>query len=428
MERWKQIERVPAPAFVPSFGPLSGMRVLLTGSIVAGPIVASLLAEYGTEVIHVERPRVGDPYRIQRPMIQGDNGLEVSAGWAQEARNKLSLTLELNLHIPESKEIFLSLIKNCDVWVENMVWTEKLGIRDEMLLEVNPKLVIAHVSGFGRPQFGGVPQECDRPSYDPIGQAEGGYMYINGFPEPMPPTHSASFINDYLTAMFCTNGVLMAYVHAQKTGQGQAIDIAQVEAMSKCLNDTFVQYFVLGRIKERAGNKVPIFQPGNLFKTKDNKYLYIGAYGSAVYGRFVKALGLDLNKYAYEAAGASPEAINSELGLELNHLATEWVAARNAEDAKAHLLSHKVPCGIVRNVADLAASEHYQKRGNFIEYIDETTKKPVKAFGFCPKFSKTPPKVWRGAPAMGQDTEMILSKLLGYREEEITTFKSKGII
>ncbi|AFM41290.1 putative acyl-CoA transferase/carnitine dehydratase [Desulfosporosinus acidiphilus SJ4] len=427
MERWKEIERIPAPVIVPTYGPLTGMRVLMTGSIVAAPFSASLLAEYGAEVIHIERPKVGDPYREQAPVVKhGDK--RVSAGWIQEARNKLSLTLEINFRIPESREIFLSLIKNCDVWVENMVWTEKLGITEKMLLEVNPKLVIAHISGFGRPQFGGVPSECDRPSYDPIGQAEGGYMYVNGFPEPSPPSHAATFINDYLTAMFAVNGILMAYIHAQKTGQGQAVDIAQIEAMSKVLNDTFVQYFLLGKVRERKGNKVAIFQPGNLFKTIDNKYLYIGAYGPAVYGRFIKALGLDLDKYSHEAAGGSVEAINSELGLELNQIATEWVAAREAEKAKEYLLNLKVPCGIVRTSAELADSEHYEKRGNFVQYVDETLEETVKAFGFCPKMSATPAQVWRGAPKIGQDTEVILHTILGYSESEIVDFKEKGVI
>lgn len=427
MARWMEIQRVPAPALIPAYGPLTGMRVLMTGSIVAAPFAASLLGEYGAEVIHVERPGIGDPYREQAPVIKRGER-KVSAGWIQEARNKLSLTLEINFKIPASKEIFLSLIKNCDVWVENMVWTEKLGITEKMLLEVNPKLVIAHISGFGRPQFGGVPSECDRPSYDPIGQAEGGYMFVNGFPEPSPPSHAATFINDYMTAMFAVNGILMAYLHAQKTGRGQAVDIAQIEAMSKVLNDTFVQYFLLGKVRERKGNKVAIFQPGNLFKTKDDKYLYIGAYGAAVYGRFVKALGLDLNVYTHEAAGGSVEAINSELGLELNRIATEWVAQREAEAAKEYLLGLKVPCGIVRTSAELAASEHYRKRGNFIEYHDETLEEPVKGFGFCPKLSATPARVWRGAPALGQDTHTVLNSLLGYSDSEIASFREQGVI
>lgn len=427
MERWEKIERIPAPAIAPEYGPLKGMRVLMTGSIVAAPFAASMLAEYGAEVIHVERPNVGDPYREQAPIVQqGDQ--KISAGWIQEGRNKLSLTLEINLKIPESREIFLSLIKNCDVWVENMVWTEKLGITEELLFKVNPKLVICHISGFGRPQFGGVPEECNRPSYDPIGQAEGGYMFVNGFPEPMPPSHAATFINDYMTAMFAINGILMAYYHAQKTGKGQAVDVSQIESMSKVLNDTFVQYFELGRVRQRNGNKVAIFQPGNLFKTKDGKYLYIGAYGPAVYERFIKALDLDINKYTHEACGNSIEAVNSELGLELNQLAIDWIAARDAEEALQYLLSKKVPSGIVRTSADLAASEHYQKRGNFIEYKDETLGKNVKAFGFAPKMSETPGQVWRGAPTLGQDTDTILHTLLGYNENEIASFREKGVI
>jgi crotonobetainyl-CoA:carnitine CoA-transferase CaiB-like acyl-CoA transferase len=427
MEKWKTIERIPAPALIPMFGPLSGIRILLTGSIVAAPFGATLLAEYGAELIHVERPKIGDQFRYQAPVIE-KNGDVVSAGWIQEARNRLSLTLELNLKIPEVKDIFLGLVKNSDIWIENMVWLDKLGINDEMLMEVNPKLVIVHISGFGRPMFGGVPEECNRPSYDAIGQAEGGFMYLNGFPEPMPPMLAPSFVNDYITTMFMTCGALMAYINAQKTGKGQIVDVAQVEAMSKCLNDAFTQYFLLGMVKERFGNKIPIFQPANLYKTKDNKYVFIGAYGHVVYNRFLKALDLDPERYPHEKAGASKEAVNSELGKELERITSEWISSRTAEEVKKQLTQHKVPCGIVKSIADLAESEHYQKRGNFIEYEDQTLGQMVKAFGFCPKMSDTPPQVWRGAPRLGQDTDLILKTLLGYTDDEIAEFREKGII
>jgi len=441
MERWQKIDRVATPAIVPSFGPLSGMRVLMTGSIVAAPFAASILAEYGAEVIHVERPGSGDPYRSQAPVIkasQSGTGFElaesaipmdkkVSTGWIQDGRNKLSLTLELNLNIPEVREIFLSLIKNCDVWMENMVWIEKLGITEGMLFEVNPQLVIAHVSGFGRPQFGGVPEECDRPSYDPIGQAEGGWMYINGFPEPSPPGYGSSFINDYLSAMFCVNGVVMAYHNAQKTGKGQVVDVAQIECMSKCLNDTFVNYFTLGRVKERVGNKIPIFQPGNLFKTKDG-YLYLGAYGPYVYGRALTAMGIDVQKYPHEKAGASKEAIESELGLELARLINDWMLSHTSEEGMSELRKHKVPCAIPRSAKDLAQSEHYKKRGNWVEYEDQTLGRKVTAYGFATKMSETPPMIWRGAPALGQDTDLILEKIACYSPAEIEALKGKGFI
>ncbi|MGD9504930.1 MAG: CaiB/BaiF CoA transferase family protein [Syntrophobacteraceae bacterium] len=443
MERWKTLERTPAPALIPAFGALSGIRVLLTGSIVAAPFAATMMAENGAEVIHVERPNIGDPFRTQAPVItHNDNGGEypfkiaapevpmnekVSTGWVQEGRNKLSLALEVNLSIPEARDIFLSLIKNVDVWIENMVWLEKLGINDQMMFDVNPKLVIAHVSGFGRPQFGGIPTECDRPSYDPIGQAEGGYMYINGFPEPMPPGHASSFMNDYISAMFCLSGVLMAYINAQKTGKGQVVDVAQIESMSKCLNDLFINYNTLGMVKTRQGNKVPIFQPANLYKTK-NGYLYLGAYGPFVYARALNAMGIDVEKYPHDKAGASREAINSELGLELHQVVCDWMAARTSEEGEAILKSKKVPCAIPKTAADLSKSEHYAKRGNWIEAEDQTLGKVIKGFGFVPKMSETKQTVWRGAPRLGQDTEDILKKIIGYSDSEFAALKGKGVI
>lgn len=155
MNRWEKLEKKPAPMFTKKFGPLSGIRVLLNGTVVAAPFAATMFSDFGAEVIALERPKVkGDTARHQKPQVtNGDK--HISGAWAQNARNKLSFTLETNLKkVPESKEIFLSLIKECDVWIENMVWIEKLGITDEMLLEVNPKLVICHVSGFGTPALG----------------------------------------------------------------------------------------------------------------------------------------------------------------------------------------------------------------------------------------------------------------------------------
>ena len=186
MKSIEEMQRVAAPALIPKFGPLEGMRVLSTGSIVAMPHAANMLADFGAEVIHVERPKGGDTYRTLAPFLKSE-GKSVSSSWAQDARNRLSLSLEVNLKIPEVKEIFLGLVKNSDVWLENLVWIEKLGITDEMCLAVNPKLIIVHVSGFGRPQFGGLPEMCDRGSYDMIGQAASGWMSLMGFPEPAPP-------------------------------------------------------------------------------------------------------------------------------------------------------------------------------------------------------------------------------------------------
>jgi crotonobetainyl-CoA:carnitine CoA-transferase CaiB-like acyl-CoA transferase len=427
MERWRSLQRVPAPLLVPEFGPLSGMRVVVTGSVFAGPYIGTLLAEHGAEVIHTERPGVNDALRGQRPIIDRGDGKQVSSAWVQEARNKLCQTLEFDFHIPEAKEIFLGLIKNCDVWIENMVWLDKLGITDEAMFEVNPKLVIAHVSGFGRPQFGGLPEECDRPAFDPVGQAESGLMFLNGYPEPMPPLPVKYMIIDNLTAMYGLYGVLSAYIYAQKTGKGQSIDVSLVEAASRSLNDVWSKYFNCGILHERLGQRVS-FQPSDLYKSKDDKWVYIAAFGRLMFSRFLKAAGIDPNKFTFENSGGDPQAMASELGQELAAKIKEFAASRTAEEIKTHLSKYKVPCGIVKSAADLAEDEHYKSRGNIIQYKDCTLEDTVTTFGFCPKLSETPAQVWRGSAKRGQDTDDILKKILCYSDEEIAAFREKGVI
>lgn len=427
MGRWKNIEKKAAPYFMPSYGPLSGMRVLMSATIVAAPFASTLLGEMGAEVIQLELPKIGDPFRKQFPPITHEDR-EVSAGWVQNGRNRLSFTLNTNMKYPESKEIFLSLIKNADVWLENIVWLDKLGITEEMLFEVNPKLVICHVSGFGRPQFGGIPEICDKPSYDNIGQAEGGYTFLNGFPEPSPPTFAASFINDYLTALFTAFGISAAYANVLRGGKGQVVDIAQVETQARILDDAWTVWANLGIVKERFGNKVPIFQPGGVYRAKDGRYVSLGAFGPAVYSRFINALGLDLEYFNYDAAGATKTAVNSPLGQELRHKTEEWIESRTAQECYEQLTKFKVPCGIAKTTQEIHSDPHWQSRGNFIKYVDQTLEKEVEAFGFVPKLSGTPQQVWRGSPRLGQDTDAILTDLLGYTEAEVQGFRGKGII
>lgn len=427
MKSIEEMQRVPAPALIPKFGPLEGMRVLSTGSIVAMPHAANMLADFGAEVIHVERPKGGgDTYRTLAPFIKsGDK--TVSSSWAQDARNRLSLSLEVNLKIPEVKEIFLGLIKNSDVWLENLVWIEKLGINDEMCFAVNPKLIIVHVSGYGRPQFGGIPEICDRGSYDMIGQAASGWMSLMGFPEPDPPSLAKPWSNDYISAMFAVFGALIAYVHAQKTGQGQVIDVAQYEANARVLCDTFVSYLEGGILRQRVGNKSPAFQPYDVFRAKD-RWVAIGAFGPNVYNRFIEALGLDVEHYTWKECASSVEAVSSAKGQELDRISREWVGARTALEVEEHMAKFKVPCSVVNDASDLATNPHWLAREDFIEYEDQTLGRKIKALGVVPKLSKTPGIVWRGAPVLGQDTEAILTKILGYSKTELDAFREKGII
>lgn len=426
MSRLEKITRVPAPALIPSFGPLRGIRVLSTGSIIAMPHAANMFADFGAEVIHVERPGYGDTYRTLAPFVQ-DGERKVSCSWAQDARNRLSLSLELNMEIPESREIFLGLIKNSDIWFENLVWLDKYGISDEMCLEINPRLVIVHVSGFGQPQFGGVPEVCERASYDMIGQCASGWTNLVGFPEPNPPSLIKPWSSDYYSALTAALAAMMAYWHVQQTGEGQVVDVAQFEANARVLSDTFVSYLSAGINRQRTGNKSPAFQPYDIFRAQD-RWVAVGAFGPAVYERFVKAIGLDPTYYTWKECASSIEAVASAKGQELDRITREWIGARTAREVEEHMARHKVPCTIVVSAKDAAESEHWHARGDFVEYEDQTLGRPIKALGIIPKFSKTPGQIWRGAPALGQDTEAILTTILGYTAAEIAELRQKKII
>jgi len=163
-EKVKRLEKRPAPILIDRFGPLQGIRVLSTSSLVAAPFGGSMMADFGAEVIHVENPGFGDPIRGMPPFITG-NGGKVSPIWADNGRNRLSMELDLRINKkPLSKEVFLGLIKASDVWIENLVWLEqRYGITDELVREVNPQISIVHESGYGKPEFGGTPISAGGP-------------------------------------------------------------------------------------------------------------------------------------------------------------------------------------------------------------------------------------------------------------------------
>lgn len=412
---------------VPEFGPLAGVRVISAGSIIAMPHAGNMMADFGAEVIHIERPQVGDTFRTLGPFAEYE-GKKVSTSWAQDARNRLSMSLNLDLNIPEVKEIFLAMVKESDIFMENLVWLDKYGITDELLLEVNPKLVIVHVSGYGRPQFGGIPEVCDRASYDMIGQAASGFMFLNG-DKDRPPAIGKPWLNDYQSALTAVFAALVGYINAQKTGKGQSVDVAQFEVGARLLADTFVSYTEANVTRARTqAAKADAFQPYGLFQDKEGSYLAIGAFGPGVYNRFVKAIGLDLEYYTFKECASSAQAVLSEKGQDLTKKTIEWVAARSTEEVVEVMSKAKVGCNKVYSAADAVVDPHWIDRGDIIEYQDQTLMKDIKAFGIVPKFSDTPGKVWRGAPRVGQDTETILKNLLDCSTEFIEDLRGKGII
>lgn len=421
------MEKENRKMLIPEFGPFAGLRVVSAGSLVAMPHAGAMLADFGAEVIHIERPGVGDTLRSLAPFSRQSKE-PLSNAWAQEGRNRLSMTLDLNLNKPGVKEIFFSLIKDSDIFMENLVWLDKLGISDDELLEMNPRLVIAHVSGYGRPEFGGDPEICNRASYDMIGQAFSGYMFLNGDPDAPTPTLTKPWMNDYVSGLHCVFGVLAAYLNVLKTGKGQVVDVAQFEACGRIMCDSFVTYTENQKITHRSGTKSRAFQPYGIFFDKNKESVAIGAFGPAVLKRFVQAVGWDPEYFNYRDVSSGPEAIDSEKGRELDRKIGEWCSERTVDEIVTHLSKYKVPCSKVNNAEDCYNNKHFHDRGDFITYTDETKGEDVTTFGFCPKFSDTPGRVWRGAPRLGQDTETILRELVGFDETQIQNCKDTKII
>lgn len=425
MRHLRSLKRKSAPLFAPRYGPLSGIRVLSAGSIVAGPFIGILLADYGAELIHIESIE-GEPWRYVGPYIEAD-GNRIGAEYASDVRNRLHIAL--NLKTEEGKEIFYGLINQSDIFVENLVWLEeRYGISDKDILSVNPKIVIVHVSGYGKPEFGGDPEKCSRASYDLIAQAYSGWN--RAFMAPSDDVIRIPFYTgDYITALFGAVGALAAYIHAQKTGEGQVVDVAQFEAIARVLEFYYTLYFNLnGYMDWRGYEKThPRTQPYGLWKAKDG-WIALGAVGPVTYRRFLEALaelaGINPNDFPYEEC----QARDSPKGQQLYKVITECIAKHTREELEKHFSKWRIPCSRVSTPEDIIKDDHWLQRGDIIEVLDATTKKIIKQMGVVPKFSRTPGMVWRGPTKIGEDTVRILKELLELSDKEIMELKSKGVI
>ena len=395
------------------FGPLEGVRILSTGTIVAEPVAAGMAAEMGAEVIHIERPGKGEDWREAEFPISGPNGEQIASSWIQDRRNTYYTTLDFST--AEGQEIFLKLIQRTDIWMESSKARtyDKWGLDDEAILKANPSIVICHVSGFGQD---GDPEYVVRASYDFTAQAFGGMMNLMGNPDPDPPARAVPWTADYITALFCLWSSLAGYIHAQRTGQGQVIDLAQFEAVHRILSGTMVAYHELGMVRERAGNKAGNAQPWDTFKAKDG-WVVVAAIGPVVYSRVCEVLGLDPEDEKWISARREVEAPQ---GIEFDAILRGWVEERRVDEA--------VGCSRIMDSREMAENPHYKLRNVHVEWEDQQLGKRVKGVGVVPRFSETPGKIWRGSVPVGHDNEVVYSDLLGLDAQAMDGLAQRGVI
>lgn len=402
------------------FGPLQGVRIVSTGTLIAQPFAAELAAEMGAEVIQVERPGAGDvgwrTLGIRLPARDGN--APVATNWIQERRNVFCVTLDFSQE--RGRDLFLKLAAVSDIWMESSKpgSYSRWKLDDETVWKVNPKLVITHVSGYG--QYG-EPDYVTRASYDIVGQAFGGMMYQTGFPDN-PPSRAAPWTGDYMTALFTLWSSLAGLTYARAHGKGQSIDLAQYEALHRTLGGTMVEYFQNGLVRERSGNKAQGFQPLDSFQTSDG-WVVLGAL-SEVYKRLLRAIGLDADDPKWESARVNLESIE---GIEFDAILRGWVAERTTAEVVRILNEAQVPCARIMTAKDLGEDPHYRAREIHSEWEDLQVGK-IKGIGVIPKFSETPGKIWRGAPGVGHDNHRVYGELLGLDAGEIESLKRDKVI
>jgi len=282
----KNLQRPATPCVVPAFGPLEGIRAVGTGQLIAQPYIGTKLAEFGAEVIHIERPG-GDVFRFTAPQLTRGprpHGCDE----AEVTKNKLSMGLDLK-HA-RGIELLMALWKISDVWMESSApgTLERNGITNELALAVIPSLVIVRVSTYG--QYG-KEDYLGRPGYDAIAQAYGGMINLTGDPAG-PPQRAKTYTGDYLTALTGWAATMMALWEVKKSRRGQVIDLAQYEAVAQTNGNTLPLYTGEGAVYGHTGNRPPGFQPYDTFKCSDG-WVYIGALGGAIYDRVPRFLGLD---------------------------------------------------------------------------------------------------------------------------------------
>jgi crotonobetainyl-CoA:carnitine CoA-transferase CaiB-like acyl-CoA transferase len=402
------------------FGPLQGVRIVSTGTLIAQPFAGELAAEMGAEVIQVERPGTGDVgwRKLGVCLETNDNSGPTATNWVQERRNVFCVTLDFSK--PSGRALFLKLLPLCDIWMESSKpgTYARWGLDDETVLRANPSLVITHVSGYG--QYG-APGYPSRTSYDVVGQAFGGTMYQTGYPDN-PPSRAAPWTGDYLTALFTLWSSLAGLTYARQFGKGQVIDLAQYEAIHRTLGGTMVEYFQKGLVRERSGNKAQGFQPLDSFQTSDG-WVVMGAL-SEVYKRLLQAIGLDSNNPKWESARVNLESIE---GIEFDAILRGWIAERTTTDVVRILNEAQVPCAPIMTARDVAENPHYQARDMHIEW-DDLQAGPVKGIGVVPKFSLTPGKIWRGSPGIGSDNQPVYVDLVGISDAELENLKNDGVV
>jgi len=393
--------------------PLSGLRVLELGQLIAGPFASKILAEFGADVIKIEPPKTGDPLRTWRLLHEG-----TSVWWAAHARNKRSVTLDLRQ--PEGQEVIRKLAADADILIENFRpgAMEKWGLGFKDLHAINPKLIMLRVSGYG--QSG---PYRDRPGFGVIGEAMGGLRYLSGEPG-RPPVRVGVSIGDTLSGLHGVIGVMMALRHReQQGGVGQEVDVALYESVFNMMESLLPEYSKFGVVRQPSGASMPGIVPTNAYLCRDGRYALIAGNGDSIYKRLMEAIGREDLATDPTLANNVGRAANAE---RIDAAISTYTEQHPLDVVLEAMNKAGVPAGKSYDAADIAHDPHYQARDMILDATlpDGSV---VQVPGIVPKLSQTPGQITRPAPELGQHTAEVLEGL-GIGVAQQAEWKERGII
>lgn len=395
-------------------GPLTDLRVVEMGQLIAGPFCGQLLADFGAEVIKLEQPGSGDPMRVW--------GAEKPHGkplWFPVlARNKKSVTL--NARAAEGQDIVRRLVAKSDIVVENFRpgTMERWNLGYDDLAAVNPRVIMVRVSGYG--QTGPYAQ---RAGYGAIGEAMGGLRYVVGDPAA-PPSRMGVSIGDTLAATFAALGAMMAVHNVKRTGRGQMVDSAIYEAVLAVMECLVTEYDVGGYVRERTGSILPRIAPSNVYPSRDGKMVLIGANQDTVFRRLAEAMDrpelADDPRYADHVARG-----NNQAGLD--DVIAAWTRTLDSDELVARLNAHGVPNGGMYRAPEMLEDAHFAAREAIVRVADPVFG-PMRMQNVAPRLSETPGGVRSTAPALGAHNDEVLGGLLGIEEAERARLAAAGVL
>lgn len=398
----------------PNTGPLSDLRLIEMGTLLAGPFCGQLMGDFGAEVIKVEPPGKGDPMR--------DWGQEKAHGmslwWPVIARNKKSVTV--NLREEAGQEVVRDLVSKADFLLENFRpgTMERWNLSYDELKKINPGLIMIRVSGFG--QTGPYSR---RAGFGAVGESMGGLRYVCGDPST-PPSRMGISIGDSLAATFACIGALTALHHRERTGEGQVIDSAIYEAVLNMMESLITEYDKAGYIRERQGSILPNVAPSNVYPTKDGNMILIAANQDTVFGRLAKAMDrpelAEDERYATHAARGANQ-------VELDELVSDWTRTVAADELEAMMEEFGIPSGKIYRAPEMLEDAHFKARDAIVKTMHPKFGE-LRMQNVAPKLSATPGSVRLPGPELGQHNDEILGGLLKYDEQKLKMLNESGII